>query len=366
MAPSADTCVLCSAVFYGKQKYLRCVSCKQRAHNKCVVLPDEELQLLRSGAQPFLCNLCATVDADGRPSDAPDDSMVSPRIPASAPLAAPAVSPLVVPGDGETGLRELLLNALQGISFLTDSVAELRECNDRLRRENARELSQQTDTIASLRSEVRRLRDELSLCALSVRPRGTTPPKPNLAAAACVQSVGASKATVSVSATPLRPPTHLPPRVPAAMTTATPPLSALLPTASVNVTSPSSGLRATKSNDPALLGSSDSTGLVVVNPPKRPKLVFVSKLSPSTTAEQLQAHLSSVNVAPLFCHRLKTKYETYASFCVGVDDMYFQRLCDPCTWPSDCLFKPFRGRLHSDMILSPNTNSVPLDDKKQR
>lgn len=124
------------------------------------------------------------------------------------------------------------------------------------------------------------------------------------------------------------------------------------------------GLRATKSKEPALIGSSDSTGLVVVNPPKRPKLVFVSKLSPSTTAEQLQAHLSSVNVAPLFCHRLKTKYETYASFCVGVDDMYFQRLCDPSTWPSDCLFKPFRGRLHSDMILSPNTNSVPRDDKK--
>lgn len=67
--------------------------------------------------------------------DAVDDCMLNLGIPASAPQAAPAVSPLIVPGAGETGLREVLLSALQEISFLTDSVAELRESNHRLRRD---------------------------------------------------------------------------------------------------------------------------------------------------------------------------------------------------------------------------------------
>lgn len=156
-----------------------------------------------------------------------------------------------------------------------DSVTELRECSGRLHKENARTLPEHTDSIGSYRSEVGRLRDELSLSAASIRPPGTTPLNLNLAAAACVRSVGASKTTLSIPATPLRPPIYLPTSAPAAMASATPLLSALLPTASVNVTSSSGGLQVTKSKERALLGSSGSTDLVVLNPPKRTNLFFV-------------------------------------------------------------------------------------------
>lgn len=329
-----------------------------------MVLPDEELQLLRSGAQPFICNQCTTVFGEARPSDAPDDSSVSPGILASAPHAAPAASPLIVPEDGATGLRELLLGALQGISFLTDSVAELRESNDRLRRENARALSQQADTIASLRSEVRRLRDELSSRVVSARHPLTPPTTPDPKLAACAQ-LGDSAST-SVATTPLPPSALLPQSQPPAPTSATPSPAPSQLTPSRGKTPPSD--ESTKSKNPAFVGASAMTGLVVVNPPKRPKpahkVMLVSKLCPSPTAEQLQAHLSSVSVAPLFCRRLRTRYNTYASFCVGVDDQGFQRLTDPCMWPADCLFKPFRGKLYPDMILSPN--QTHRDDKKER
>ncbi|XP_077561535.1 uncharacterized protein LOC144177830 [Haemaphysalis longicornis] len=87
------------------------------------------------------------------------------------------------------GLQRMLLNALEGISFLTDEVAKLREGNERLCRDNARAFAQQADVIASLRAEVRSLRGELSRRAGSFLPVPSPPSTPMLNGTAAAASL---------------------------------------------------------------------------------------------------------------------------------------------------------------------------------
>lgn len=111
-----------------------------------------------------------------------------------------------------------------------------------------------------------------------------------------------------------------------------------------------------KKRSPPRVGASEASELVVVRRPPSSRAIFVSKLSANTTSGQLLAHLSNVQVTPLSCKRLKTKHDSYSSFCVTVDAECFRRLCDPSMWPKGCLFKPFQGKLHPGMVHSCETS----------
>ncbi|KAM7290253.1 hypothetical protein ISCGN_026900 [Ixodes scapularis] len=173
MPPSTDACTICSRVFYGRQKFLRCSECNLRAHTKCVCWPDNVETFLQSGVSSFLCESCAIVGGAARPNS---DGVVgnhdgsaadSSRTPAALsparqlPAGPPASSPPVDLGAGVESLRSLLLDAMEGISFLTDEVAALRDENARLRHEQKRDAELQAGAMALLRTEVRGLRDAL-------------------------------------------------------------------------------------------------------------------------------------------------------------------------------------------------------------
>ncbi|KAL1465894.1 hypothetical protein MTO96_043066 [Rhipicephalus appendiculatus] len=133
MAPSRDACVLCSCPFFGKQQFFRCEICEKRVHAKCVTWPDDQLQLLKSGSRPFSCNLCDSAQYGDRPND--ETEVCATAACSLPPRGSPTGPPLAPSGDlGEevAGLRRLLLDALEGISFLTDKVSQLREDNERL------------------------------------------------------------------------------------------------------------------------------------------------------------------------------------------------------------------------------------------
>ncbi|KAL1453517.1 hypothetical protein MTO96_043764 [Rhipicephalus appendiculatus] len=181
MAPSRDACVLCSCPFFGKQQFFRCESCEKRVHAKCVTWPDDQLQLLKSGSRPFSCNLCDSAQYGDRPND--ETEVCATAACSLPPRGSPTGPPLVPLGDlGEevAGLRRLLLDALEGISFLSDEVSQLREANERLRKEHSRVAEQQVRIVASLRGKVRFLRDELTRCVtpkLGERPaKSPSPP----------------------------------------------------------------------------------------------------------------------------------------------------------------------------------------------
>lgn len=362
MAPSTDVCVLCSAVFYGRQENFRCTSCKKRAHSKCIQLPDMELQAVKTGERPFQCNLClcSASEVVSRPSD---DS-VHESLPATQPPDPQNSAPR--PGDlggDATDIREMLLHALEGLSFLTDEVAKLREANDRLSRENARAFAQQSGIIASLRAEVRSLRGE----RLPRLPRAGPLP-PERPAPPSTPELNVTMATPSTQRVDLSSFATVVAKINAASTLSaneqlTPAPSEaclLLNDASGKPPSNDSAQSNKRRGSAVCVGASDACSISVVRPSKRPRHIFVSKLSPSTTSAQLTEHLSTVHVIPLACQRLKTKYSSYSSFCVTVDEDSFERLSDPLFWPKGCLFKPFRGKLHPEMFCS---TDVPHDEK---
>lgn len=163
-------CVLCSCVFFGKQKFLRCAACNKRAQAKCITLPDDDLQLLKSGARRFVCNACKTPSSPASPNighGISSQAAASPALLPSPSLTA-ATTQLVDLAAELVSLRALLLDALEGISFLTDQVAKLGEDNEQLRREGATKAEAHADAVKSLRQEVLSLRGDLA------RLRGST------------------------------------------------------------------------------------------------------------------------------------------------------------------------------------------------
>lgn len=307
-----------------------------------------------TGEQPFQCSLysCSALDAEGRPSiDSGEESQREP--PSTQPLLTQKSTPCLDDLDDSAGLQRMLLNALEGISFLTDEVAKLRQGNERLCRDNARAFAQQADIIASLRVEVRSLRGELSRRAGSFLPVPSPPSTPTLNGTAAGASLRREPSSTFAGAVANMNGTvaDTEPDQPMPGSTTSLPSPLLGPPSSA--TPRTDSVKSNKKNgSAACVGAADTTLISVVQRLKRPRRIFVSKLSPCTTSAQLTAHLSSVDVTPLSCQRLKTKYDSYSSFCVTVSEDSFQHLADPSLWPKDCLFKPFRGKLLPEMILT--------------
>lgn len=321
MAPSKDTCLLCSCPFFGKQQFFRCEKCEKRVHAKCVTWPDDELDLLKSGSRSFCCNLCELNQQGVKPSDN-DPTACSPQL--SLSQTGSPFSSCAPPGDLDgslAGLRRLLLDALEGISFLSEEVSQLREENERLRKDHSRGVEQQTQVVASLRAEVRCLRDELSRRATAMPVK--TPADSGKSPTLTTSTPASTRANVPV----------------------------LQRTAERrDAVSPRDFASSTEKAPETTQKNKKTSALSVAQRQHRPKAIFVSNLSSETTSSDLTNHLKALNISPLSCRRLRTKYQSYSSFHVAVDEEALKRLNDPSMWPMGCLFKPFRGVLHDDMI----------------
>lgn len=371
MAPSKDKCLLCCLAFFGRQEFFRCSACKRRAHGKCIVLPDEELQRLISGEQPFVCNLCVAAASPARPSD-PGDQTSEDGEPANIPakrVASPVGASFNPSADLRAevaALKNLLSEACASLSFLGDVVTELREENRLLRRDHVAGLAHQAAIVASLREEVRCLRGELARPPPSppaspkpanpfmppvTSPQSGIPTRSSFAEAAAGAAGEGAPFLSSTTASPFvdrpssQPATALSTLVSPSVHPLPPP-----PRSDTAFNGPPTNLQ--KKRSPPRVGASEASQLVVVHRPPSSRAIFVSKLSANTTSAQLLAHLSTVQVTPLSCKRLRTKYDSYSSFCVTVNEECFRRLSDPSMWPKGCLFKPFQGKVHPGMLHS--------------
>lgn len=363
MPPSTDACTICSRVFYGRQKFLRCSECNLRAHTKCVCWPDNVETFLQSGVSSFLCESCAIVGGAARPnsdgvvgnhdSSAADSS----RTPAALsparqlPAGPPASSPPVDLGAGVESLRSLLLDAMEGISFLTDEVAALRDENARLRHEQKRDAELQAGAMALLRTEVRGLRDALGQRRKPDAPDRRRQPVDGAAGGSLGKD---SYAAALHSSLPQASPTKI--------------VAAALPSDGQNNAPPKddippSGINSArpKARTPALFGASETCKLIVAPPSTRRRALFVTKLNPDTSCVDISSHLSSVGVEEVECRKLKTRYDSYASFHVSVAAKDFEKLSDPTVWPKSCLFKAFRGALREDLLHASEAAASPLN-----
>ncbi|KAG0433924.1 hypothetical protein HPB47_019472, partial [Ixodes persulcatus] len=254
-------------------------------------------------------------------------------------------------------LRALLLDSLEGISFLTDEVAALRDENAQLRREYRQSSQLQASAIQSLRTELRAVRETwcqmgpaggrqlpFSYAAVtsphhplsSARGGGGTP---LLAGAASSSApVDGLSATLNESRTDLAEPVQ--------------------PSGDPRRQAPSNfngagfrgaGHKFPTARRPLLRGSAATSCIPVALPPPRPRhqrAVFVTRLGPSCDPAGLQAHIQRRGpVRELVCTRLKTRHEGYSSFHVTAADDEMEKLFDPLLWPEGSLFKEFTGQL---------------------
>ncbi|CAN7943357.1 unnamed protein product, partial [Ixodes pacificus] len=366
MPPSKDACLICSRRFYGRQRFLRCTECQLRAHTKCVCFPETERTFLQREVSSFVCQSCAKINGGARPNvsgvvsgDSDDQFARSPPPPSASPtrpVTLPASSPDGLDARGDASLqslRSLLLDALEGISFLTEEVASLGEDNARLRRDQRQQAELQAGSIACLRAEVRSLRDVLGKRArvdaeVQAGPCGGKtfaaalrfPPASALAA----KSAGAPANGMTKGNALLGKPNPMSPQAP---------VSALVSVASEDDPLPvKPNPVSPKTRIPAQAGASVACKLSVAPSSSRRRALFVTKLDPVTTSTDIVGHLCSLDVENLKCHRLKTRYNTYASFHVSVAAEDFEKLSDPALWPKDCLFKPFRGALRQELLHS--------------
>jgi hypothetical protein len=74
------------------------------------------------------------------------------------------------------------------------------------------------------------------------------------------------------------------------------------------------------------------------------------------TAEDVEKSLKEqLSFKRLVCTRLRTKYNSYASFHISVTENEFPLINSTGVWPSGCLIAPYYGKLTPDQVFTPCT-----------
>lgn len=106
-------------------------------------------------------------------------------------------------------------------------------------------------------------------------------------------------------------------------------------------------------------GASKSTTLRTVPRGPARKALFVTRMNPDTTTEDIEQFVADVvKDDTLVCTRLNSKFSTYSSFHVAVSADTFDIINDPLVWPEGCLFRQFRGVLRTDELANADTGEA--------
>ncbi|GBM57525.1 hypothetical protein AVEN_97641-1 [Araneus ventricosus] len=117
-----------------------------------------------------------------------------------------------------------------------------------------------------------------------------------------------------------------------------------------------------KSNSKVVLNDAGkNSNLEIVGKMPKRKAIFLSRLGPSTTVNDITNYLSSLKLQYLQCNRLKTKFQSYASFHIEVYECDLQLLLDASFWPEGCLITEFYGKLRKDQISQAFTSESPAN-----
>ncbi|KDR11797.1 hypothetical protein L798_14176 [Zootermopsis nevadensis] len=90
------------------------------------------------------------------------------------------------------------------------------------------------------------------------------------------------------------------------------------------------------------LGVRNSASVPIVSKSERSKALFVSRFSPEVTAADVDKPLKEqLSLKRLVCNRLKTKFNSYASFHISFDEEDFPLINNTGVLPNGCLVAPF-------------------------
>ncbi|CAN8010932.1 unnamed protein product [Ixodes pacificus] len=347
-----DVCGSCSARICDKQNFLACAGdCKRIFHCDCVnVGPGEYEVLMQSGKSAYKCNNCTrrhrTSSKDGYDSDTFSEDPEE------------VVSATKTGITGEGSIHRVVECCMNTIAIKMEVLTAVVKC---IREENK-----------DLRSEVFDLKRKLL-------ERHTTPVPPRVQ----YSSVTAESNTAVL------------PRQSSSSSAAAP--RGILPAVDAQVrqinsngrdSSQAAGQRESQGQGEHLSTTEVPDGFTIVKRRRRTKPVvgtgkaskvgvisrprkaalFVSRLAPATTASDVILLVEPLLKGnPICCSKMKTKYVTYSSFHVEVNQDSFELINGPEVWPDgcrnrSCIFHPFFGRLDVSRTSTSENNHTKMND----
>jgi hypothetical protein len=113
-----------------------------------------------------------------------------------------------------------------------------------------------------------------------------------------------------------------------------------------------------------MFGVRNTSTLPVIAKKENHISLFVSRFSPEVTAQHIEKSLDQLKISSLTCTRLKTKFSTYVSFHISVNEEDFPSINNTGVWPTGCLIAPFSGRLNPKQIYSPEAPTISVNIKQ--
>jgi hypothetical protein len=111
-----------------------------------------------------------------------------------------------------------------------------------------------------------------------------------------------------------------------------------------------------------MIGVRSASALSVVVKKRKTMSLFVSRFGPEVTAQDIKSLLQDqLKLTSLCCTRLKTKFNSYASFHISVNEEDFPLINNTGVWHNGCLIAPFYGRLNADQIYRPDDPATRLN-----
>ena len=73
--------------------------------------------------------------------------------------------------------------------------------------------------------------------------------------------------------------------------------------------------------------------------------IFVSRIDPNVTAAEMKNFVSEIVSDQCEVLKLQSKFSSYASFLIIVEEKHRQKIFDPEAWEEGILLRPFYGKM---------------------
>lgn len=112
------------------------------------------------------------------------------------------------------------------------------------------------------------------------------------------------------------------------------------------------------------VGTCTNTKLEMAPERIRSKALFVSRFSSNVNKNNIEESLlNQLKLRSLSVTKLKTKFQSYSSFHISVDERDFDLINNTDVWPAGCLIAPFFGKLKPEQHFAPSANSDAADSR---
>jgi hypothetical protein len=122
---------------------------------------------------------------------------------------------------------------------------------------------------------------------------------------------------------------------------------------------PSTSSKSVRKNKQPMIGVRCSSSHPTIIKSVKMESFFISHISPEVAAtDNEKSLLHQLKISSLTCTRLKTKFRTYTSFHISVNEEDFHSIHNMGVWPNGCLTAPFYGQINPTQIYSPEGSNI--------